>query len=198
MLAGCVGDKKLASKDSDTGEANANIRRGVKPVADTEVAVIETSYGKIVLELYPNIAPLMVERFEQLAKDGFYNETTFHRVNPGLGIIQGGDPLSKDNNPDNDGTGKSPHPDVPAELSDIPYERGIVGAARAQTLDSANCQFFITLKSVPEFDQNYTVFGRVIKGMDVANVIANAPVAPGTERPSDKIVIKSITIQRKP
>ena len=100
-------------------------------MADAEVAVIEMenpAYGKIVIELYPNIAPKMVERFKQLIKEGFYNGTTFHRIDPKLGIIQGGDPLSKDNNPDNDGTGDSPYPNVPGEYSDIPFERGIVGA----------------------------------------------------------------------
>jgi cyclophilin family peptidyl-prolyl cis-trans isomerase len=212
LLAGC--GNKTTSKDSDTN-LKANIKRGVKPEPDAEVAVIEMenpAYGKIVIELYPNIAPKMVERFKQLIKEGFYNGTAFHRISPQLGIIQGGDPLSKDDNPDNDGGGDSPYPNVPAEFSDIPYERGIVGAARKganpqfgmteeQARDTGNCQFYITLKRVAGFDENYTVFGRVVEGINNADVIAGAPVEPAkpgrleSSQPSEKIVIKSITLQ---
>jgi cyclophilin family peptidyl-prolyl cis-trans isomerase len=200
LLAACG---KTTSGDPDTGEGDgavngAKVKTGVKPEADAEVAVIETenpAYGKIVIELYPNIAPNMVARFKQLIREGFYNGTAFHRIDPELGIIQGGDPLSKDDIPDNDGTGSSPYPNLPAEFSDVPYERGIVGAARAASPDSANSQFYITLKRVPHFDRSYTVFGRVIEGINNADVIAGAPVAPGTERPADRIVIKSITLQ---
>lgn len=216
MMAGC--GNKTATRDSDS-DLNASIKRGVKPQPDAEVAVIEMenpAYGKIVIELYPNIAPKMVERFKQLIKEGFYNGTAFHRISPQLGIIQGGDPLSKDDNPNNDGGGDSPYPDLPAEFSDIPYERGIVGAARQganpdfdvteeQARNTGNCQFYITLKRVQGFDGNYTVFGRVIEGLNNADVIAGAPVMPPTQRrpeasqPFDKIVIKSITLQpRKP
>lgn len=214
FMAGC--GNNTTSKDSDAN-VNANIKRGVKPEPDAEVAVIELenpAYGKIVMELYPNIAPKMVERFKQLIKEGFYNGTTFHRISPPLGIIQGGDPLSKDDNQDNDGGGDSPYPNIPAEFSDIPYERGIVGAARKgaspefglteeQARDTSNCQFYITLKRVPFFDGNYIVFGRVIEGMNNADVIAGAPViSRSTDRPgdspsypADKIVIKNITLQ---
>jgi cyclophilin family peptidyl-prolyl cis-trans isomerase len=213
LVAGC--GSKPTSKDSDSN-VNANITRGVKPQPDAEVAVIEMenpAYGKIVIELYPNIAPKMVERFKQLIKEGFYNGTTFHRINPRLGIIQGGDPLSKDDNPSNDGAGDSPYPDLPAEFSDVPYERGIVGAARQganedfgiteeQARNTGNCQFYITLKRVQGFDGNYTVFGRVIEGMNNADIIAGAPVEPPragraepSQQPSERLVIKSVTLQ---
>lgn len=201
-LAACGGKDKTASKDFDAADEdgamqNANVKKNVKPQADAEAAVIETDYGKIVIELYPNLAPNMVARFKQLIKGGFYNGTTFHRVDPGLGIIQGGDPLSKDDNPDNDGQGSSQNPNVAAEFSDVPYERGTVGAARAASPDSANSQFYITLKRQPAFDQRYTVFGRVVdnQSLNNADVIMNAPTATGTERPADKIVIKSVTLQ---
>ena len=216
FMAGC--GNKTESRDSDTN-LSANIKRGVKPEPDAEVAVIEMenpTYGRIVIELYPNIAPKMVERFKQLIKEGFYNGTAFHRISPQLGIIQGGDPFSKDDNPENDGGGDSPYPDLPAEFSDLPYERGTVGAARQganprfnvteeQARDTGNCQFYITLKRVAAFDANYTVFGRVVEGISNADVIAGAPVEPPrpgrpeASQPSEKIVVKSITLQpRKP
>ena len=207
LMAGCGGAP--SSNNSNAG-ANANVKRGVKPEPDPEVAVIEMenpAYGRIVMELYSNLAPQMVERFKQLVREGFYNGTTFHRIDPELGIIQGGDRLSKDDNPNNDGTGDSQYPDVPAEFSDVPFDRGIVGAARQganpqfgvseeKARDTANSQFYITLKRVPPFDGNYTVFGRVIEGMNNADIIALAPVGAAS-RPSERIVVKSITLQKR-
>jgi len=95
------------------------------------------------------------------------------------------------------GMGNSPYPSVPAEFSDIPYERGTVGAARTNDINTANCQWFITLKKQPAFDNKYTVFGRVIDGIKNAEVIMGAPTADGTPRPSDKVVIKSVTLQTR-
>ncbi|MGH9971453.1 MAG: peptidylprolyl isomerase [Pyrinomonadaceae bacterium] len=213
-LVGCAG-KKTAVRDfdaeNDAQSVDTNVKTGVKPLPDAQVAVIETAdYGNIVLELYPNIAPQMVERFKKLVGEGFYDGTTFHRINADSGLIQGGDPFSKDNDPTNDGTGDSPYPNVPAEVSDIPFERGTIGAARrgatpdyggqpglteAQARETANCQFFITLKPTPQFDEDYTVFGKVIEGISNAEIIMAAPVEPGTEAPADRIVIKTITLQ---
>jgi cyclophilin family peptidyl-prolyl cis-trans isomerase len=207
--AACKGGGNANSKDFDESQEKdpPNLKKGVKPEPDAEVAVIEMEnpgYGRIVVELYPNLAPQMVARFKQLIKEGFYNGTTFHRIDPELGIIQGGDPLSKDSNPANDGTGDSPLPNVPGEFSDIPYERGTLGAARKgggggmteeQAYNTANCQFFITLKRQPAFDKRYTVFGKVIEGLNNAEVIMGAPTQEGAERPADPIIIKSITLQ---
>lgn len=177
------------------GGQSANVKTGIKPEADAEAAVIETDFGRIVIELYPNIAPQMVARFKKLASEGFYNGTAIHRIDPELGIIQGGDPNSKDNNPVNDGMGNSSEPNLPAEFSDIEYERGTVGAARSQAEDSANSQFYITLKRQPAFDKRYTVFGRVIEGINNADIISTAPLAGGTQdRPADKILVKSISL----
>ena len=215
LIATCFascGSSGLQSKTSDGDEAAGpvNVKRGVKPEADAEAAVIETDYGRIVIELYPNLAPKMVERFKTLVKEGFYNGTTFHRVNVRSGVVQGGDPNSKDNDPDNDGGGDSPYPDVPGEFSDVPFDKGIVGAARQgphpplgnepevteeQAYDTANCQFYITLSRVPQWDTQYTVFGKVIEGMNNVQVIAGAPTRPGTENPAEKIVMKSVTLQ---
>jgi cyclophilin family peptidyl-prolyl cis-trans isomerase len=190
-------DANTNSKTTNTNSANdATAKTGVKPQADAQVAVIETAdYGRIVVELYPNIAPKMVERFKKLINEHFYDGTAVHRVDPGLGIIQGGDPLTKGSNTAVYGTGNSPYPNVPAEFSDIPYDRGTLGAARTNDINGANCQWFITLKKQPAFDKKYTVFGRVIDGVNNAEVIMHAPTEQGSPRPSDKVVIKSVTLQ---
>ena len=180
------------SKDPTAG----SVKSAARPQPDTQVAVIETAdYGRIVIELYPNIAPRMVERFKKLISEKFYDGTAVHRVDQSLGIIQGGDPLTKGSNSAVYGTGNSPYPNVPAEFSDIPYERGTLGAARTSDINGANCQWFITLKKQPAFDKKYTVFGHVIEGINNVEVIMNAPTMPGTPTPSDKVVIKSVTLQ---
>lgn len=201
-LASCGGGEGQTNSKSydDPAATDANVKRNVKPEPDAQAVVLEVesggfSYGKIVIELYPNVAPQMVERFKKLVQEGFYNGTAFHRVNPATGVVQGGDPNSKDDDPTNDGMGGSPYGDVPAEFSDIPFDRGVVGAARSSDINSANSQFFITLRRVPQWDNNYTVFGRVVQGMDNAQAIAGAPTRPGSENPADKIVIKSATLQ---
>ena len=197
-------DKGTKEKVYDAAEApgGGQSKRGVKPEPDAEAVVLEVesggfSYGRIVVELYPNIAPQMVERFKRLVKEGFYDGTAFHRVNPRTGVVQGGDPNSKDDDPSYDGMGGSPYGSVPAEISDTPFDRGIVGAARTQSVDSANCQFYITLRRVPQWDAQYTVFGKVIEGMNNADAIAGAPTRPPpyNETPAEKIVIKRATLQ---
>jgi cyclophilin family peptidyl-prolyl cis-trans isomerase len=193
--ASCGGDQ---AQTNNSGAENANVRSGVKPEADAEAAVIEIEsdgvpYGRLVIELYPNVAPKHVERFKTLAREGFYNGVAFHRVEPN--VIQGGDPLSKDANPANDGSGGSGYPDLPAEFSDIPYEAGIVGAARSADPNSANSQFFVTLARTPQWDTKYTVFGRVVEGLAQARIVSGAPTRPGTTNPDPKIVMKSVTLQ---
>jgi cyclophilin family peptidyl-prolyl cis-trans isomerase len=188
----CGGEQQ--AKDSDVVDSEApNVKTGVKPEPDAEAAVIETDFGRIVIELYPNIAPKMVERFKTLTKAGFYNGTAFHRVEPSANVIQGGDPNSRDDDPTNDGAGGSTYPDVPSEASDLPFEAGTVGAADAG-LNSANSQFYITLGRMPQWERRYTIFGKVIDGLNNARVISTAPTRPGTTNPDPKIVIKSITL----
>lgn len=191
-------DNRKAKKSVGVNAADAEgAKTAVNPklLPDAEVAVLETDYGRIIIELYSKIAPQMVERFKKLIREGFYDGTAFHRTSPSLGIIQGGDPNSKDADPANDGYGKSSYPDVPAEFTDIPYERGIVGAARANDPNSANCQFFIMLKRQPFFDKKYTIFGRVVEGLGNAYIINISPTKPSTERPEDPITIRKATMQ---
>lgn len=197
-LAAC-NEKPTNTNNTNANKAAAadpNVKTGVKPAPDAQVAVIETSdYGRIVIELYPNLAPQHVERFKRLINEKFFDGTAIHRIDPELGIIQGGDPLTKSSNSAMWGTGNSPYPNVPAEFSDIPYERGTLGAARTNDINTANCQWFITLKRQPAFDKKYTVFGRVVDGVKNAEIIMGAPTVEGTNRPSDKVVITSATLQ---
>ena len=194
LTALSCGDKKTANSKAN-GNANAEIKKGVAPVADPEIAVIEmensAAYGTIKLELYSNIAPKMVARFKELAKEGVYDGVTWHRVN--ASVIQSGDPLSKNDNPADDGTGKSDKPNVEAEFSDLKYDAGIVGAARGQDNNSANSQFFITLKRETGFDNRYTIFGKVIDGMNNVRTISGVQPKEG-ERPMEAVRIKHISI----
>ena len=208
FLTACNDNNSNNTSNTNAGEPKtANVKTGVKPEPDAQAAVIETAdYGRIVVELYPNIAPQMVERFKKLISEKFYDGTAVHRVDLALGIIQGGDPNTKGSNLATYGGGDSPYPNVPAEFSDILYERGTLGAAaKLGDINSANCQWFITLKKQPQFDKRYTVFGRVIDGIKNAEMIMGAPTAkqgcaptdrdPACSRPADKVVIKSVTLQ---
>ena len=192
-----------ANKNAKNANTNAvEFKKGVAPVADNEIAVIEMeqpAFGTIKIELYSNIAPKMVAQFKELAKEGVYNGTTFHRINQS--VIQGGDPNSKDSDPTNDGMGNSTKPNVPAEFSDIPFDTGIVGAARGGDVNSANSQFFIMIKREAGFDNRYTVFGKVIEGLNNVQTISGVPTGKSVsdsrmpERPLDDVKIKQITIQ---
>ena len=181
-----------------SNRSSPEIRRGVNPVADEEIAIIEmengAAFGSMTIELYSNIAPKAVARFKDLAREGFYDGVTFHRVNET--VIQGGDPNSKDNDPTNDGQGGSNKPNVPAEFSDVKYTPGIVGAARSADPDSANSQFFITLRAEPQFDERYTVFGKVIEGMNNARIISGVQPTVG-ERPVEPVRIKTVRIEKR-
>jgi peptidylprolyl isomerase len=198
LFAGCA---QTAANKANSANSNkdAAIKSNAQPIADDEIAIIETDWGTFKIEFYSNIAPKAVARFKELAREGVYNGTSFHRVNPNLGMIQGGDPLSKDNIPANVGTGKSDKPNVPAEFSDILFDKGIVGAARERDgNDTANSQFFIMTKRQQAFDKRYTVFGKVIEDpSNTVNLIAGAPTAPNSERPEEKITVKSVTIQKR-
>jgi peptidylprolyl isomerase len=120
--------------------------------------------GRVVVQLRPDAAPQTVGRIKTLTNSGFYNGLAFHRVIPGF-MAQGGDPK-------NDGTGGSPLPDLKAEFTTLPHLRGTVAAARAESPDSANSQFYIMFAPRVSLDGKYTVFGRVIQGMTFVDQIA--------------------------
>ena len=160
-------------------------------MSDRQIAVIETNFGTIVIQLFPDVAPGHVENFVKLAQDGFYDGTTFHRVIPGF-MIQGGDPNSKDDDRSNDGQG-GPGYTINAEFSDKPHKRGILSMARAQDPNSAGSQFFIVVADSNFLDGQYTVFGEVIEGMDVADKIVNVK-RDGNDNPLEKVTMK-VTIR---
>ena len=165
----------------------------------SERAVIETTAGSLVLELWPDVAPGTVENFKKLANEGFYDGTCFHRIIKGF-MIQGGDPLTKD--PSRLpvwGTG-GPGYKIKAEFNDKPHVRGVISMARSRDPDSAGSQFFICLAAVPQLDRQYTGFGQLVEGDDVLDSIGNTPTmdSPSGEknsRPTVRMGVNSIRVE---
>jgi cyclophilin family peptidyl-prolyl cis-trans isomerase len=138
----------------------------------TNTGVITTNLGNILLEFYPKDAPNTVQNFKELSKRGFYDGLIFHRIVPGF-VIQGGDPNTKDNtNRSKWGTG-GPGWNIKAEFNKNKHSRGVLSMARSQDPDSAGSQFFIVLKDSSFLDGQYTIFGRVMQGMDIVDKIAS-------------------------
>ena len=164
---------------------------------DDEVAVLETDMGKIVIEFFSGDAPKHVENFKKLTKEGFYDGTGFHRIIPNV-IIQGGDPNSKSGPPETWGMGAPDQPTVPAEFTARKHLRGVVSAARrGDDVNSATSQFFICERPKPEWDGQYSAFGKVVEGMNVVDIIANAPTVDGTDRPVEKVNIKRAYLDKR-
>ncbi len=144
--------------------APANVPGMVATVNDEDVLFLDLSTGgRVKIVMRPDVAPKHVERVRILARQGFYDGTIFHRVIDGF-MAQGGDPTGT-------GQGGSKLPDLANEFNDLPHVRGAVSMARAQGLDSANSQFFIVFQPVLKLDRNYTVFGRVVSGMEFVDSI---------------------------
>ncbi len=146
------------------------------PKADENAphVILKTKFGEMEIVLFKDLAPKHVESFLKLAESGFYNGTIFHRIIPGF-MIQGGDPLTKDPaNRNKYGTG-GPGYTVPAEFSKVVHEKGILSAARTADPNSAGSQFFIMVDKAPHLDGQYTVFGEVLKGVEIADTIVGQP-----------------------
>jgi peptidyl-prolyl cis-trans isomerase B (cyclophilin B) len=137
-------------------------------------AIIDTKFGGMEIRFFPDKAPKHVENFIKLARSGFYDKTIFHRVIPGF-MIQGGDPNTKDEKDKSRYGMGGPGSNVKAEFNERPHIRGIVSMARSQDPDSAGSQFFIVVKDSPSLNGKYTVFGEVVKGMEVADKIVSQP-----------------------
>jgi len=163
-----------------------------KPAAAKELAIIKTSEGEMVLELYPEVAPNHVENFKKLAKKGFYDGTCFHRVIKGF-MIQGGDPNTKDDGAKSSWGQGGPGYTIKAEFNSKPHVRGTLSMARTPDPDSAGSQFFICHGDPRQLDNQYTVFGKLIKGDEVLEKIATTPTE-GPDRPVKRVNIDSIKI----
>jgi peptidyl-prolyl cis-trans isomerase B (cyclophilin B) len=162
-----------------------------------EVALIQTTEGTMVIEFWPDAAPNTVANFKKLAEKGFYDGTCFHRIIKGF-MIQGGDPLSKDaSKEDAWGTG-GPGYSIKAEFNDHSHQRGVISMARSADPNSAGSQFFICAGDASFLDHQYTAFGKLIKGDDVLEKIANTPVGPSNSgepsKPLKRIGLVSVKI----
>ena len=165
--------------------------------SSNEVAVIKTSEGDMVLQFWTDAAPDTVENFKKLARQGFYDGTTFHRIVKEF-MIQGGDPNSKDPAKENSYGQGGPGYNIKAEFNNHSHDRGVVSMARGPDPDSAGSQFFICLAPVHRLDHQYTTFGKLIKGQDVLEKIGDIPVTRNSmgepSKPSRRVVIESIKI----
>ena len=168
-----------------------------------EVAVLETNYGRIVIEFYPDEAPKHVANFKELARERFYDGTKIHRLAKDKAnkviAIQGGDPNTINGDPSTWGMGQPDQKTVPAEFSKtLKHERGTLSAARkAEDVNSASSQFFICVAPNPQWDGQYTIYGRVIQGMNVVDAIARAPMIARTEKPADPVVVNRVYITKR-
>jgi peptidylprolyl isomerase len=177
-----------AAQPPQAKPAPAALPKGVDP---QNAIFIDTKYGRIAIKLRPDLAPKHVERIKQLAREKFYDNVPFHRVIAGF-MAQTGDGQN------GDGTGGSKYPNLPAEFSNVPYARGIVGMARTSDPNSANSQFFIMLAENPGLNGKYTVVGEVVSGMDVVDKIKKGPEAQnGAVTNPDKITRMQVAADAK-
>ena len=173
---------------STLGVPGTTVLYAVDAAGKAPKAVIKTKFGDMEIVFFPEKAPNHVQNFVKLAKSGYYNGTIFHRVIPGF-MIQGGDPNTKDpKKPESYGMG-GPSEKLKAEFNDTPHRRGIVSMARTNDPNSAGSQFFIVVKDSNFLDGQYTVFGEVVKVMDVADKIVNLPRNPRNDLPNERVEI---------
>jgi len=178
---------------------------------EEEVAIISTKFGDMVVEFYDDVAPMHVESFKILTDEGYFDGTTFHRVIPGF-VIQGGDPNSKDEDRMNDGTGgragkffgigreeDSNSWTIPAEFNDKDHVKGTLSMARSSNPNSGSSQFFICHAATPQLNNQYTVFGQVIEGLNVIDQIVYSETpkkqnpgyrGPDGDNPYEKVEMK--------
>ena len=154
--------------------------------------ILKLKDGNVKIELFPDIAPKHVERIKTLANEGKYDNVVFHRVIEGFmaqtGDVQFGNSSSDKFDLNRAGTGGSSLPDLPAEFSDIPHVKGVLSMARTSDPNSANSQFFICFESAPNLDRNYTVFGKVVEGIEFVDMIKRGEGSSGAVSNPDKII----------
>ena len=159
---------------------------------EENIMILKLKSGDVIIELYQDIAPNHVQRFKQLTQEKKYDGVVFHRVIDGFmaqtGDVQFGNSNSESYDINRAGTGGSEYPDLKAEFSDASHERGTLSMARSSSPNSANSQFFICFKSVPYLDRQYTVFGKVIEGMEFVDLIKKGEGSNGEVSDPDKII----------
>ena len=161
-------------------------------LADENIMILKLKDGEVMIELFDDVAPKHVERFKKLALEKKYDGVVFHRVIDGF-MAQTGDVKFGNSNLESfdlrqAGTGGSEYPDLKAEFSDLPHDRGTLSMARSNNPDSANSQFFICFKPASHLDRQYTVFGKVIKGMEFIDLIKKGQGSNGAVTAPDKII----------
>ena len=160
--------------------------------AKENIMILKLKTGNVKLELFPDVAPNHVNRIKELANSGKYDNVVFHRVIDGFmaqtGDVQYGNSSDSNFNLQRAGMGGSDLPDLKAEFNNIPHERGTLSMARSSDPDSANSQFFICFEAAPHLDRQYTVFGKVIEGMDNIDKIAKGDGPNGSVSNPDKII----------
>jgi len=161
-------------------------------IAKENIMILKLKDGDVKIELYQDVAPKHVERIKTLANEGKYDNVVFHRVIEGFmaqtGDVQFGNSSSDKFDLNRAGTGGSNLPDLPAEFSDIPHEKGVLSMARSSDPNSGNSQFFICFESAPHLDRNYTVFGKVIEGIEFIEMIKRGEGPNGAVSNPDKII----------
>jgi len=164
--------------------------------AEENMMILKLKNGEVIIELFNDVAPNHVKRFKKLASEKKYDGVIFHRVINGFmaqtGDVEFGNSNSPTFNITRAGTGGSEYPDLKSEFSDIPHERGTLSMARSASPDSANSQFFICFDAAPHLDRQYTVFGKVIKGMEFVDLIKRGEGSNGEVSNPDKIITLSI------
>jgi peptidyl-prolyl cis-trans isomerase B (cyclophilin B) len=192
-----LGALAVASQAAQKGKGTKKV--AARDYANT-LAVLQTDMGDITVKFYYDKAPKHVENFIDLAASGFYDGTMFHRIIPGF-MIQGGDPLTKKaEDPRRPyGTGgnvvNGKEATLKAEFNDTTHKRGVLSMARASDPNSASSQFFIVVKDSPFLDHQYTAFGEVVSGMEVADKIVATPRGPN-DRPNQPIHIKKVVLSQ--
>ena len=160
--------------------------------AKENIMILKLKDGDVIIELFSDIAPNHVERFKKLSSEKKYDGVVFHRVIDGFmaqtGDVQYGNSNSENFDLERAGTGSSEYPDLKAEFSELPHERGTLSMARSSNPNSANSQFFICFDSAPHLDRQYTVFGKVVKGMEFVDLIKRGQGSGGTVKSPDKII----------
>ena len=160
--------------------------------AEVNIMILKLKDGDVIIELFEDIAPNHVERFKKLASERKYDGVVFHRVIDGFmaqtGDVQFGNSNSESYDISRAGTGGSEYPDLKAEFSDLPHERGTLSMARSNNPNSANSQFFICFADAPHLDRQYSVFGKVIKGMEFVDLIKRGQGSGGKVGSPDKII----------